>query len=137
MNWTLEAVAIPVSDADRAKALYAEKIGFTVDYDTRGDDGSGFVQLTPRGSSCSVMLGKGVVDSKPGSTSGLWLVVPDVLAARAELAGRGVEVSEPHVFDGAGFRPATGDDDLDLVGFVFFSDTDGNGWAVQQIASRG
>jgi hypothetical protein len=94
------------------------------------------VQLTPPGSGCSVVIGTGVVPMEPGSLHGLQLVVPDVRAARAELAGRGVKVSEVVVFAPEGQRPARDDDALDNVGFCHFTDPDGNGWAVQQISSR-
>jgi predicted enzyme related to lactoylglutathione lyase len=119
MDWKLELVGIPVTDVDVAKAFYAEKVGFNVDHDHRVSDELRFVQLTPPGSACSIAIGKGIVDSEPGSVKGMQLVVPDVEAARRELVGRGVEVSE--VQDLPGGR------------FVFFSDPDGNRWAVQQI----
>jgi len=137
MNWTLEVVVVPVSDLDRAKAFYAEKVGFNVDHDTRIEGGPGFVQLTPRGSGCSIVLGNGIVDMAPGSLKGLQLVVPDIHAARAELVERGVEVGEVQVIGASGPRPSREGDDLDNVGFMFFNDPDGNGWAVQQISSRG
>ena len=134
MNWTLEVVVVPVSDVDRAKAFYAERLGFDVDHDTQLGDGNRIVQLTPRGSGCSIVIGEGVVpDMPPGSLKGLQLVGPDLRAARAELAERGVEVSEIQVM---GESPTPQPDPLDNVGFVFFGDPDGNGWAVQQISSR-
>jgi catechol 2,3-dioxygenase-like lactoylglutathione lyase family enzyme len=136
MNWTLEVVVVPVSDLDRAKAFYAEQVGFDVDHDTRVDGGPGFVQLTPPGSGCSIVVGNGLVDMAPGSLQGLQLVVPDVHAARAELVERGVDVSEVQVVGPSGFRASREGDALDNVGFVFFSDPDGNGWAVQQISDR-
>ncbi|MGI8331643.1 VOC family protein [Actinomadura scrupuli] len=136
MNWTLEVVTVPVSDLDRAKAFYAERLGFNVDHDTRSGDGPGFVQLTPPGSGCSIVVGEGIVNMPPGSLQGLQLVVSDVHAARALLVERGVEVSEVQVAGGSGFRPSRAEDDLNNVGFVFFSDPDGNGWAVQQITAR-
>jgi|SRR3984893_4019371 catechol 2,3-dioxygenase-like lactoylglutathione lyase family enzyme len=118
MDWKLELVAIPVSDVDRAKAFYAEKVGFTADHDHRVSEEIRFVQLTPPGSACSIAFGEGIVDSAPGSVRGLQLVVDDVDAARAELLERGVEVGDVQVFPWGSF--------------VFFSDPDGNGWAVQQ-----
>ncbi len=134
MNWTLEVVVVPVSDVDRAKAFYADKLGFDVDHDTRIDDQNRVVQLTPPGSGCSVVIGSGVVpEMPPGSLKGLQLVVPDIHKAHAQLVGRGVEVSDVQVL---GENPSPVDDPLDNVGFVFFSDPDGNGWAVQQISSR-
>src|SRR5438309_3753452 len=92
MDWKLELVAIPVSDVDRAKAFYAEKVGFTADHDHRVSEEIRFVQLTPPGSACSIAFGEGIVDSAPGSVRGLQLVVDDIDAARAELLERGVEV---------------------------------------------
>lgn len=137
MNRTLEVVVVPVSDLDRAKHFYAEKVGFTVDHDTRIDGGPQIVQLTPPGSGCSIVLGKGFVDMEPGSLRGLQLVVADIHAARAHLVERGVEVGEVQVMGRSGTRPSREGDDLNNVGFVFFDDPDGNGWAVQQITSRG
>lgn len=135
MNWTLEVVQVPVSDVDRAKAFYADKVGFTVDHDVRIDGSTRLVQLTPPGSGCSVVIGEGAVvpDMKPGSIKGLQLVVPDIHKAHAELSDRGVDVSDVQV---VGENPRPVDNPLDNVGFVFFSDPDGNGWAVQQISSR-
>ncbi|MDG4786650.1 VOC family protein [Micromonospora sp. WMMD1102] len=135
MNWTLEVVVVPVSDVDRAKSFYADQLGFHVDHDTRIGDGVRIVQLTPPGSGCSVVIGTGAVpEMPPGSLRGLQLVVPDLAEARAQLVERGVQVSEIQVL---GENPRPVDDPLDNVGFVFFSDPDGNGWAVQQISSRG
>jgi catechol 2,3-dioxygenase-like lactoylglutathione lyase family enzyme len=137
MDWTLELVPVPVTDVDRAKAFYAEQLGFRVDHDTTVSDEVRFVQLTPPGSGCSVAVGKGFVDMEPGSLQGVQLVVPDLRAARAELAERGVDVSEVQVYGAEGLRPSRDDDELDNVGFAFFKDPDGNGWAVQQISARG
>jgi len=122
MDWKLELVMVPVSDVDRAKAFYTEKAGFNADHDHRISDQIRFVQLTPPGSACSIAIGTGITESAPGSVKGLQLVVSDVYAARAELIERGVEVGEVQVFDWGSF--------------VFFSDPDGNGWAVQQIPIR-
>jgi catechol 2,3-dioxygenase-like lactoylglutathione lyase family enzyme len=133
VNWTLEVVVVPVSDIDRAKAFYADQVGFHVDHDTVINDQVRVVQLTPPGSACSIVIGTGAVpDMPPGSLKGLQLVVPDIHRARAELVERGVAVSEVQKL---GDNPMPGDP-LDNVGFVFFSDPDGNGWAVQQISSR-
>jgi catechol 2,3-dioxygenase-like lactoylglutathione lyase family enzyme len=136
MRWTLEVVVVPVSDVDRAKAFYADQLGFVVDHDVAPMAGKRIVQLTPPGSGCSIVVGEGVVPDlpPPGSMRGLQLVVPDVHAARAELVARGVDVSEVQVL-GANPRPVA--HELDNVGFVFFSDPDANGWAVQQISTRG
>ena len=122
MDWKLELVAVPVSDVDRAKAFYSEKVGFHADHDHHVSDEIRFVQLTPPGSACSIALGKGISTAAAGSAQGLQLVVADVEAARAELVGRGVEVSEVQ--------------DYPWGRFVFFSDPDGNGWAVQEIQAR-
>ena len=135
MDWTLEVVVVPVSDVDRAKRFYAEQLGFGVDHDTRIGQGMRVVQLTPPGSGCSIVLGEGVVpDMPPGSLKGLQLVVSDIRAAHAQLEERGVAVSDIQVL---GENPNPQPDPLDNVGFVFFSDPDGNGWAVQQISARG
>ena len=136
MNWTLEVIVVPVSDVDRAKAFYAEKLGFEVDHDRKISDEYHVVQLTPPGSGCSVVVGRGLVDMTPGSLKGLQLVVKDVRAARDQLLERGVEVGEIQVMGASGSRPAGEGEDLNNVGFLFFSDPDGNGWAVQQISAR-
>ena len=122
MDWKLELVAIPVSDVDRAKDFYTVKVGFNLDHDHRVSDEVRFVQLTPPGSACSIAIGMGIVDTPPGSVQGLQLVVSDINAARAELLERGVEVS--------------GVEEFPWGSFVFFSDPDGNGWAVQQLPAR-
>jgi predicted enzyme related to lactoylglutathione lyase len=122
MDWKLELVAVPVSDVDRAKAFYIEQVGFNADHDHAVSDEIRFVQLTPPGSACSIAIGKGIVDTPPGSLQGLQLVVSDVRAARVELAERGVDVSEVQ--------------ELPWGSFVFFSDPDGNGWSVQQLPPR-
>jgi predicted enzyme related to lactoylglutathione lyase len=122
MDFKLELVAVPVSDVDRAKDFYADKVGFALDHDHTVSDDVRFVQLTPPGSACSIALGRGIVDTPPGSLQGMQLVVTDVDAARAELVGRGVEVGEVQTFPWGRF--------------VFFADPDGNGWAVQEIPAR-
>ncbi|MFI9506720.1 VOC family protein [Nocardia sp. NPDC052566] len=134
MNWTLEVVIVPVSDIDRAKDFYSRQLGFAVDHDTVIGDEIRIVQLTPPGSGCSIVIGKGAVPKmEPGSQQGLQLVVADLRKAHAELVSRGVEVGEIQVL-GANPRPVP--DPLDNVGFFFFTDPDGNGWGVQQISSR-
>jgi catechol 2,3-dioxygenase-like lactoylglutathione lyase family enzyme len=139
MNWTLEVVVVPVADIDRAKAFYVDKLGFGLDHDiTPPGPGNRLVQLTPRGSGCSVVIGEGVVPHMPpGSLQGLQLVVSDVARAHAELVERGVEVSEIRALGGDENALRQGGTALDNVGFVFFRDPDGNGWAVQQISARG
>ena len=134
MDWTLEVVVVPVADVDRAKDFYAQRLGFNVDHDTEISEGNRAVQLTPPGSGCSSVVGEGIVpDMAPGSLKGLQLVVGDLNAARDQLAERGVEVTEIQVM---GESPTPQPDPLDNVGFCFFSDPDGNGWAVQQISAR-
>ena len=123
MDWKLELVAVPVTDVDRAKAFYVDKVGFVLDHDHRVSDEIRFVQLTPPGSACSIALGTGLVQTPPGSAQGLQMVVPDIEAARTELVGRGLEVSEV--------------ERLPWGAFVFFTDPDGNGWAVQELPPRG
>ncbi len=118
----LELVAVPVSDVDRAKAFYTEKLGFHADHDHRVREDLRFVQLTPPGSACSIVMGIGITSMRPGSLEGLLLVVPDVKAIREELMQRGVDVSE-----------------IDMqpwASFVYFRDPDGNGWSLQQIPGR-
>src|SRR3954451_16112003 len=122
MDMKLELVSVPVSDVDRAKAFYTDKVGFNADHDHVVSDEMRFVQLTPSGSGCSISIGKGISEAEPGSVQGLQLVVADIEAAHAELSGRGVEVSDIQ--------------DFPWGRFVFFKDPDGNGWAVQQIPSR-
>jgi predicted enzyme related to lactoylglutathione lyase len=122
MEWKLELVAIPVSDVDRAKSFYVDQIGFNADHDHAVSDDVRFVQLTPPGSACSIAIGKGVTDAPPGSVQGMQMVVSDIEAAHTELAGRGVDVS--------------GVQDYPWGRFVFFSDPDGNRWAVQQLPPR-
>jgi catechol 2,3-dioxygenase-like lactoylglutathione lyase family enzyme len=134
----LEVVVLPVSDVDRAKAFYTEQAGFNLDHDS--DFGAvRVVQLTPPGSACSIVFGNGLGhEMEPGSIKGLQLVVADVRAVREHLAARGLEIGEVQVAGPEGFRPAGDDEEeLDNVGFAFFSDPDGNGWAVQQISARG
>lgn len=134
MNWTLEVVVVPVSDVDRAKEFYAQGLGFVIDHDTAIEGVGRIVQLTPPGSGCSIVIGHGIVpDMAPGSLKGLQLVVPDVVRAREELLERGVQVGEVQT---VGVNPRPTPHPLDNVGFLFFEDPDGNGWAVQQISSR-
>ncbi len=134
MNWTLEVIVVPVSDLDRAKEFYAERLGFTVDHDTSVEGLGRIVQLTPPGSGCSIVIGAGLVpDMEPGSLKGLQLVVNDIVAAREELLARGVDAGE---IQQMGQSPRPTPHPLDNVGFLFFNDPDGNGWAVQQISTR-
>ena len=133
MEYKLELIAVPVSDVDRAKAFYTEQVGFTADQDHRvprpsnwrsGSAELRFVQLTPPGSACSIVIGTGLAEMEPGSIKGLQLVVTDIDVACAELGGRGVDLGEIQELGRPG-RPG--------FRFVFFTDPDGNGWAVQEI----
>lgn len=119
MDWKIELVAIPVTDVDRAKAFYVERVGFHADHDHQVSDTLRFVQLTPPGSACSVVLGTGVTDMPPGSQKGVQMVVDDVSRARGELLARGVPASEI--------------DAQPWGSFVTFSDPDGNTWSLQQL----
>jgi predicted enzyme related to lactoylglutathione lyase len=119
MDFKLELIAVPVSDVDRAKAFYTEQAGFVAEHDHVVSEEMRFVQLTPPGSACSISIGKGITEAQPGSLRGLQLVVDDIGAARAELLERGVEVGEIQEFPWGSF--------------VFFTDPDGNAWAVQEI----
>ncbi len=123
MDWKLELIMLPVANVDRAKAFYTEKAGFVVDHDVRVDEQIRFVQLTPPGSACSIAVGTGITDAAPGSVKGLQMVVSDIQAAHDELTGRGMNVSDVAV--------------LSWGSFVYFSDPDGNSWAVQELPGRG
>ncbi|MBA2336511.1 MAG: VOC family protein [Acidimicrobiia bacterium] len=114
---------MPVTDVDRAKAFYVDQVGFNADHDQRVDESTRPVQLTPPGSACSIVIGEGVVTMEPGTQQGLMMVVADVATTRAELAGRGVEVSEVNV--------------QEWGSFIYFADPDGNTWALQQLPDRG
>ncbi len=128
MDWKLEVVTIPVSDVDRAMRFYSEQVGFVIDLDTRLTDTTRLVQLTPPGSGCSIHLNTGI-DMTPGTAQGLILVVSDIDAAHAQLVARGVAASPVrHMEDGAWVDGRGGD----WNSFIFFSDPDGNGWAVQE-----
>lgn len=124
MDMRLEVVGIPVADVDAARAFYVDQVGFSLDHEVRPAPGMRLVQMTPPGSACSVVIGEGLPLGEPGTARGAQLVVDDVDAARAELAERGVPVSEVVQFGPPG-----------VVGsrFVFFDDPDGNGWSVQEI----
>ena len=123
MDWKLELVALPVSNVDRAKAFYVDQVGFHADHDYQVNEQLRFVQLTPPGSACSVVLGTGITEMPPGSQKGVQMVVADAIAAREELISRGVQASEVEV--------------LPWGSFVRFSDPDGNTWSLQQVPSRG
>lgn len=122
MQMKLEVVPLPVTDVDRAKAFYVDQVGFVADHDHRVSDTLRFVQLTPPGSACSIVLGEGVVEMEPGTQKGVMMVIEDADAAHAELSARGVPVSEV--------------DEQPWGRFVYFSDPDGNSWAMQQLPVR-
>jgi predicted enzyme related to lactoylglutathione lyase len=119
MDWKIELVPIPVTDVDRAKKFYTEQAGFNADHDHQVSDNLRFVQLTPPGSACSIVLGTGITQVPPGSVQGVQMVVRDIEAAKAELNSRGVDCGEIQEFPWGRF--------------VFFSDPDGNGWSVQEL----
>lgn len=121
MDFKLELIAVGVTDVDRAKAFYTDRVGFVADHDRRVSDEIRFIQLTPPGSACSIAIGTGLSEAKPGAAQGLQLVVTDIEEAHRELSGRGVEVSDVH--------------DFPWGRFIFFADPDGNGWAVQEISA--
>lgn len=129
VDYKLELVVVPVSDVDRSKQFYSEQCGFVVDVDQSFGDAFRVVQLTPPGSACSISIGKGLAESVPGSLQGMQLVVADIDAAHADMAGRGVGVSPVrHIEDGTWLDGKGGP----WNSFFFFSDPDGNGWAVQE-----
>jgi catechol 2,3-dioxygenase-like lactoylglutathione lyase family enzyme len=138
MDLRLELVLIPVSDVDRSKAFYSEKMGFAVDVDATPTEEIRIVQLTPPGSECSITIGTGITNAEPGSYRGTHLVVNDIEAARAELVGRGVEVSEIRHFDRAAgeWRPGPDPGRSRYNSFADFADPDGNTWVLQE-AKRG
>jgi catechol 2,3-dioxygenase-like lactoylglutathione lyase family enzyme len=131
VDWKLELVVVPVSDVDRAKAFYLDKLGFTLDVDHSAGEDFRVVQLTPPGSGCSIALMRNT--DAPGSLQGLHLVVPDIDAARTELVGRGAEVSEIFHFDEGGQKAGPDPERGDYRSFLSFADPDGNGWLVQEV----
>lgn len=143
MDLKLEVVVVPVSDVDRAKGFY-EGLGFRMDIDYVGEEGFRVVQFTPPGSECSIIIGAGITAMAPGSIDSLQLTVLDIEAARAELAAKGIEVSEPFhdsggIFHHAGERervPGPDPERSDYGSFASFSDPDGNGWLLQEIKVR-
>ena len=136
MDWKLEVVVVPVSDVDRAKEFYTEKLGFNLDVDHRAGENFRVVQLTPPGSACSVTIGTGLSDAAPGSVRGLQLVVSDIEAAHAQLVERGVECSEISHFDEGGRQPGLDPERREFGSFIFFTDPDGNTWILQEVAKQ-
>jgi catechol 2,3-dioxygenase-like lactoylglutathione lyase family enzyme len=133
MDFKLELVLIPVTDVDRAKAFYEQQAGFKLDVDHRAGDSFRVVQLTPPGSACSVSFGVGITTADPGQARGLHLVVTDIDAARAELTGRGVEVSEIRHMSESGWIPGVDPKHADYNSFADFADPDGNTWVLQEV----
>ena len=136
MDFKLELVVLPVSDVDRAKAFYVDKMGFSVDVDHRASDTFRVVQLTPPGSACSITIGTGVTKVAPGTYQGLHLIVTDIEAARAWLVERGVDASQPFHFGPEGQTPGLAPNRGDYETFVSVSDPDGNGWLVQEVGHQ-
>jgi predicted enzyme related to lactoylglutathione lyase len=133
MDLKLELVVIPVSDVDRAKTFYSEKVGFSEDVDTRVSDEMRVVQLTPPGSACSIGIGTGITDAAPGSVRGLHLVVSDIETTRAELVERGMDVSEIRHFESGTWVPGPDPQRRDYSSYADFSDPDGNTWVLQEV----
>jgi len=132
VDFRLELVVIPVTDIDRAKAFYVDKLGFTLDVDHHPNPDFRVVQMTPPGSACSITIGLGVTDATPGSYRATHLVVDDIEAARAELVGRGAEVSEIRHFDGSGWKPGADPAHTKYNSFADLADPDGNTWVLQE-----
>ena len=132
MDWKLEVLVVPVSDVDRAKDFYGDKLGFSVDTDFRGGEAFRVVQVTPPGSACSIVFGQGMPQGAPGSVKGNQFVVQDIHAAAAFLEQAGIESSGVMHFEDGAMRPGPDPQDQDFATFVFFDDPDGNTWAVQQ-----
>jgi len=133
VDWTLELVVVPVSDVDRAKEFYVETCRFNLDVDHRSGDEFRVVQITPPGSACSLTIGTGLSDAAPGSYRGTHLIVTDIEAARAELVGRGVDVSEIRHMTPNGWVPGPDPEHADYGSFADFKDPDGNGWVLQEV----
>jgi catechol 2,3-dioxygenase-like lactoylglutathione lyase family enzyme len=137
VDFKLELVLVPVSDVDRAKSFYTDKAGFHLDVDHRAGDDFRVVQMTPPGSACSISVGIGLTDSPPGSIKGMHLVVADIEAARAELVGRGVDVSEIRHLESGAWVPGPDPEHQDYGSFADFSDPDGNTWVLQEVRRSG
>ena len=135
MDYRLELVLMPVSDVDRAKAFYIEKLGFALDVDHQASEEFRVVQLTPPGSACSITIGIGITDAEPGSYRGTHLVVTDIVEAREELVARGVDVSEVRHFDreAGEWRPGPDPAHGRYASFADFADPDGNTWVLQEV----
>lgn len=137
MDYKLELVILPVGDVDRAVAFYTDRCGFQLDVDHRPNENFRVVQLTPPGSACSVTIGVGLTDAEPGTTRGTHLMVTDIEAARAELAGRGVEIGEVRHMTAAGWQAGADPAHTDYNSFAEFADPDGNTWVLQERGHAG
>jgi catechol 2,3-dioxygenase-like lactoylglutathione lyase family enzyme len=129
----LELVLLPVTDVDRAKAFYVERLGFSLDVDHQPNEAFRVVQMTPPGSACSITIGIGITEAEPGSYRGTHLVVTDIEAARAELVGRGVEVGEIRHMTPDGWQPGPDPEHARYNSFADFADPDGNTWVLQEV----
>jgi catechol 2,3-dioxygenase-like lactoylglutathione lyase family enzyme len=136
MDFRLELVLVPVTDVDGAKAFYTEKLGFHLDVDMEPAPGFRIVQMTPPGSACSMTIGSALELAAPGSLRGTHLVVSDIEAARAELVGRGVEISEIYHFGTGGKEPGLDPERRDYGTYADFADPDGNTWVLQEVGAR-
>jgi catechol 2,3-dioxygenase-like lactoylglutathione lyase family enzyme len=136
VDYRLELILLPVSDVDRAKAFYTEKVGFHLDVDSSPREGFRVVQMTPPGSACSVTIGTGFIDTEPGSMRGMHLVVTDIEAARKELTERGVDVSDIRHMGPNGWEPGPDPNRGDYGSYADFKDPDGNAWVLQEVSSR-
>jgi catechol 2,3-dioxygenase-like lactoylglutathione lyase family enzyme len=132
VDMKLELILLPVTDVDRAKAFYVDKVGFALDVDHRASEKFRVVQMTPPGSACSITIGTGITEAAPGSVWGIHLVVSDIEAARAELRGRGVDVSEVRHLESGGWVPGPHPQRGDYESFADFKDPDGNSWILQE-----
>jgi catechol 2,3-dioxygenase-like lactoylglutathione lyase family enzyme len=137
MDFKLELVLVPVKDVDRAKTFYVDKAGFHLDVDHRAGESFRVVQLTPPGSACSITIGIGITDAEPGSSRGLHLVVSDIVAARAELVARGLDVSDVEHLTPNGWVKGPDPERSDYNSFAHFSDPDGNTWVLQERGGPG
>ena len=137
MEYKLEAIPLPVADIDRAKAFYTDQLGFHLDVDHSAGESFRVVQLTPPGSACSIMFGRGIVDSTPGSVKGLHLVVTDIDAAHAELSARDVTLNPVRHMTQNGWADGADPAHADYNSFSEFTDPDGNGWVLQERGHAG
>ena len=136
MDWKLEAVVVPVTDVERSRAFYVDQLGFTLDTDFSAGEHFRVIQVTPPGSACSIVFGKGMGEGEPGSVKGNHLVVDDIEAAHEHLQKAGVDNSGPQHFEGGTMTAGPDPNRQDYGSYVFFSDPDGNSWAVQEVRKQ-